>query len=145
MDDIKVPFPEEGKSGKDDGTAYQKDNVGQKLGTRNRRHLIVLNFGQVDSLNSVRENRNLMVFTKPLDQGGGDFSRAGLIMNTRRNDSDSQTYLREVPLTQGLSVQSFCGKGTTFWFKEPVPTPPPGPPLPWRLSFKAINIIPQRT
>ncbi|GAI19685.1 unnamed protein product [marine sediment metagenome] len=27
MDDIKVPFPEEGKNGKDDGAGYQKGNV----------------------------------------------------------------------------------------------------------------------
>ena len=110
MDDIKVLFPEEAKSGKDDGTAYQKGNVCQKLGTGNRWHLIMPNFRQVNPLNSVRENRNLMVLTKPLDQGGGDFWWAGLIMNTRRNDSDFQTYLRKVPLAQGFSLQSSCGK-----------------------------------
>ncbi len=27
MDDIKVPFPEEGKNGKDDGAGYQEGNV----------------------------------------------------------------------------------------------------------------------
>jgi hypothetical protein len=28
MDDIKVPFPEEGKSRKNDGAGYQEGNVG---------------------------------------------------------------------------------------------------------------------
>jgi len=67
MNDIKAPFLEERKNGKDDGTGYQKANVGQKLGAGNRRHLVAPDLRQVNSINSVTENRNLMVFAKPLD------------------------------------------------------------------------------
>ena len=126
MDDIKVLFPEEAKSGKDDGTAYQKGSVCQKLGMRNRWYLIIPNFRQVNSLNSVRETRTLMIFTKPLDQGGGDFCWASLMMNTRRNDSDSQTYLQKGAFGAGGLVYSpLAGRYRVSVQRTNAKAPPP--------------------
>ena len=45
-----------------------------------------------------------MVLTKPFDQVSGDGCWPCFKVNMMRNESDLQTYLRNVPLAQGLSA-----------------------------------------
>jgi len=104
MDDIKVLFSKEGENGKDDGAGYHEGNTSPNIFALNRRHSIVLDSGQVNSLDSVRQKRNLMVFTNPLKQANVHSSWACFRSNIGCNESNLQTYLRNVPLAQGLSA-----------------------------------------
>ena len=54
---------------------------------------MVLDSGQVNSLDGERENRNVMVFTKPLNQASGDICWPCLMTDTMPNESDLQSYL----------------------------------------------------